>query len=558
MKLDSPGTIPAKANPSRPRTRAGALLPALLVFLLSLAMHAPFLGITPIAGTEGHRIFPAHEMVRSGWWTVPVLFGKPFLTKPPLHMWLIALSETITRHANVFTWRLPSAITGAALCAVVCLFGARWFGRVAGLIAGVCCAGMVTLWGQSQVADIDATNTLAAVLTALCGIELLVACPRRSWNWIIGAGLAFGATLMTKGPGGLPIVIGTWLWGAIVIVRERRVSAAAAARFLVPLAIGAGILTAYYFAAKASLRHHGLPEDWKGIEEGTSRLFATSITALAKSLAVIPTQLFAFALPVSLAIPLYFQRRFREAMDGRSRRIAAALLASVLISWGVCVISGMDNPRYGYPTLPPLCPLAGAVAVAMAGNALSRKSLRMTTIICALAYAAMAIILSVWSWRMSDANSLLPLLIGSTALALASALWMVGRVRVSWKAGWAFVPLILFSSMPFGVQRHVDRSATSGINTAQKLRQIVGAGSTVAVGGDITSKPETFYYAGVHVDFYPTRQQFMPANVPPGVWVVLDQGEHKRWLGKGAKLQHDQWLSRNGKTDYYVAWYPGT
>src|SRR5579864_6930781 len=89
---------------------------ALLVFLLSLAMHLPFLGITPIAGTEGHRIFPAHEMVRSGWWAVPVLFGRPFLTKPPLHMWLIAISEWVTGHGNVFVWRLPSALTGAVLC----------------------------------------------------------------------------------------------------------------------------------------------------------------------------------------------------------------------------------------------------------------------------------------------------------------------------------------------------------------------------------------------------------------------------------------------------------
>ena len=69
--------------------------PAIVIFLLGLAMHLPWLGISPIAGTEGHRIFPAHAMVQSGWWSVPMLFGQPLLSKPPLHHWLIALSETI-------------------------------------------------------------------------------------------------------------------------------------------------------------------------------------------------------------------------------------------------------------------------------------------------------------------------------------------------------------------------------------------------------------------------------------------------------------------------------
>ena len=78
----------------------------LLCFMLSFLMHLPWLGASPIGGTEGHRIFPAHDMVRTGWLLVPMLFGKPFLTKPPLHHWLIALSEVICGRGNVFVWRI--------------------------------------------------------------------------------------------------------------------------------------------------------------------------------------------------------------------------------------------------------------------------------------------------------------------------------------------------------------------------------------------------------------------------------------------------------------------
>src|SRR4051812_33424487 len=90
---------------------------ALLCFCLSLAMHLPWLGVMPIAGTEGHRIFPAHEMVRSHNWLVPMMFGRPFMTKPPLHHWLIATSESLLgtgksdvlvhpTDRDLFAWRL--------------------------------------------------------------------------------------------------------------------------------------------------------------------------------------------------------------------------------------------------------------------------------------------------------------------------------------------------------------------------------------------------------------------------------------------------------------------
>ena len=61
--------------------------------------------------------------------------------------------------------------------------------------------GMIAIWGQSQVADIDATNTLFAALTAMCGIELLIignksvipghTCGPVEAVWIFGAGLAW-------------------------------------------------------------------------------------------------------------------------------------------------------------------------------------------------------------------------------------------------------------------------------------------------------------------------------------------------------------------------------
>ena len=73
------------------RVAGGTALGATAIFLLTIACHLPLLGSAPLAGTEGHRVFPALNMVRTGDWLLPRLFGQLYLIKPPLHDWLIAI-----------------------------------------------------------------------------------------------------------------------------------------------------------------------------------------------------------------------------------------------------------------------------------------------------------------------------------------------------------------------------------------------------------------------------------------------------------------------------------
>ena len=208
--------------------RGSAWRVAGLMFVLCLLMNLPFLTLTPLAGTEGHRSLSGHGMVRSGQWLVPMLCGRPYLAKPPLHYWLIATSESLLRPggagvagpADLFAWRLPSAVNGGILAAVVCLFAWRWFGRAGGWVAGGCAVGMVALWGEHQVADLDSTNNLVSTLAALATVELLFAGPRRPGRWLLGSALAVAATLMTKGPAGFAILAGVWLWAAAAAVYE--------------------------------------------------------------------------------------------------------------------------------------------------------------------------------------------------------------------------------------------------------------------------------------------------------------------------------------------------
>ncbi|HET6249545.1 MAG TPA: glycosyltransferase family 39 protein [Tepidisphaeraceae bacterium] len=553
------------------------LAAALLCFVLSMAMHLPWLANTPIAGTEGHRIFPAHSMVQTHWWLVPMLFDKPFMTKPPLHHWLIALSEmasgggesfNVAGPKAMFFWRLPSAIAGALLCAAVCWFAGRWFGRTAGLISGLCAVGMIAIWGQSQVADIDSTNTLATVLAALCGVELLIAGTNNRGFWLVAASLAMGAMWLTKGPAGLPIVLGVWLWAAVLgfkgfrqerkgqdtggpPVPRRAHRVIAVACWLLPLLVGVAIFFGWAIAAKHSLHTHGMELDRRGVKEGTDRLLAKNPLALLVSLFWMLPQVVGFAVPMTLAVPLYFRADIRSIMSPANRRIATALTAATLISWGVCVIAGMSNPRYAYPTLMLLCPLSGAVAVAAVKIPRAAEWLRGIGIFTAVAFVIAALALAFLARKDVQFGKVL---VASSIIAALVAVISVRLLSRTWSGAWGLVILALATSIPFGIQRHYARTIDSGINVAAKLREIVG-NQKLAVCGAATSKPEAFFYAGIHPDFVPLYD-FNPKGVEPGTWVMLDQAEHKHWLKQpNSQLEQDRKICKWGKTEYYLAWY---
>ncbi len=527
---------------------------ALLCFVLSLAMHLPWIGITPLAGTEAHRVIPAIEMVRSHNWLLPILFGRPFLTKPPLHHWLIALSQILAGQGNLFVWRLPSAIAGALLCSVVCLFAARWFGRLAGLIAGVCVVGMVALWGQSQVADIDATNTLATTLAAFCGTESLIARPARRRLWIAMTALSLAATLMAKGTAGLPILLGVWICGIRSIRQQRGPRAWMDAEVWVPWAFALLVFGTWVALAKLYLAHRGLAVNAEAARNGVKFLHPSSAWGYLKSVFFMLPQAIAFALPMSAALLFHGDLFVRHMIPPAQRPIAATLARSVLISWAVCVAVGMTNPRYTYITYLPMCPLAGVAAVAAARLRSPANALRLMVFLTTIGLAIATVVLGCVSWRGTE---LKPLLAASGILGVICMAWTIRRRVARFSDAWGIVPLLLILSVPFGIQRHISRTRDSGINWVNVVQDAVGKDQIVAAGEMALWKPEIFYYAKqIRLEFHPYG--CVPRNVEPGRYVMLDQFELKRWQAEpGVRLEREKPLLRSGDMTYYVAWYAG-
>jgi 4-amino-4-deoxy-L-arabinose transferase-like glycosyltransferase len=75
----------------------------------------------------------AREMLRTGDWLNPRIYGVPFLDKPPLFFWLSAIVESVLGN-SVFALRLPAALCGALGAALVYHAAARR-GRLSGALA---------------------------------------------------------------------------------------------------------------------------------------------------------------------------------------------------------------------------------------------------------------------------------------------------------------------------------------------------------------------------------------------------------------------------------------
>ena len=138
----------------------------------------------------------SRNMLVSGDWVTARLDGIPYLEKPPLIYWTIALSYKIF---GVHDWsaRIPIVLSVLALCWVTAAFGVWAFGKRAGFYAGLCvgtCVGLF-LFTRILIPDVTLTFTTALAMWAfLRAIDEEEPHPR-FWAFLFAANLGAGLLL---------------------------------------------------------------------------------------------------------------------------------------------------------------------------------------------------------------------------------------------------------------------------------------------------------------------------------------------------------------------------
>ena len=195
------------ADAAGPVTPAATLRPAGAVRLRDLALIAlacaAFFGwrlghLPLIDPDEPFYTLSSREMLEAHDWMVPRIFGHPQFEKPAMVYWLMMASMSAFGR-NEGAARLPMAASATALAFAVYGFGARHFGRRAGLAAAVVLVTGVEVMVTSRMV---LTDTIFALFTGLACLAF--------WNgaqngaqqrrWWVAACLCAGLAVLTKGP----------------------------------------------------------------------------------------------------------------------------------------------------------------------------------------------------------------------------------------------------------------------------------------------------------------------------------------------------------------------
>ena len=178
---------------------------AVLIFL-GCAFSPPYL----MDDVDAVQAQIARNMLESGDWVTARLNGVPYLEKPPLKYWMIAVSYAIF---GVHDWaaRLPVVLSTVVLCWVTARFAAWAFGAREGLYAGLCLATCAGLFLFTRILIADVVVTLAITLSIWSVLRALDERERRPTLWALSFWASMGAGLLLKGLVAIVFPIGATL-----------------------------------------------------------------------------------------------------------------------------------------------------------------------------------------------------------------------------------------------------------------------------------------------------------------------------------------------------------
>jgi 4-amino-4-deoxy-L-arabinose transferase-like glycosyltransferase len=195
----SPDTLetPLGEEAVSPRFTQGLALALLLNALLVL----PLLGVQPLWQIDEGRIAEvAREMALSGDFVTPRIGELPFACYPPLSYWLMAGTGKLLGF-NEFAMRLPSALAGIGLIAVLASLARRLAGEKAALAAAVVLSTLPGFVIQQGFCRSDVLTIFLATLAFDRFVAWAEAPPAGRRNWDLALMYLFVSLgVLAKGP----------------------------------------------------------------------------------------------------------------------------------------------------------------------------------------------------------------------------------------------------------------------------------------------------------------------------------------------------------------------
>lgn len=166
-----------------------------ILTIAALFIYLVALGHVPLRDwDEGTYGIISREMYRSQNWIYPTAHGSPFLEKPPLVYWLIALSYSLGG-VSEWTTRLPLAIASALAVPLVYDIGKKIFGQqLPAIFSAVVYLTLLPVVRHGRLAMHDGISVTCFLFALWC----LLQGEKRRWYWL-GFGLGMGLLTLSKG-----------------------------------------------------------------------------------------------------------------------------------------------------------------------------------------------------------------------------------------------------------------------------------------------------------------------------------------------------------------------
>jgi 4-amino-4-deoxy-L-arabinose transferase-like glycosyltransferase len=318
------------------------------------AIYCARLTTLPIRGEETRRAEVATEILRTGDWIVPREQGVPFLSRPPLGSYPIALLEMLWGTGSLLAVRLPSVVATWLMTLIVYGYSRRFLEPLGALAAGFAFAttGMVLQLGR--LAETDALFTLFVGGSLLLWHWGYSSRWRRPWPWV--AGYLFAALgALTKGPQAPVYFLGSVV---LYLAWRREWRQLFSWSHAAGIAVFIGVVGAWQFP-------FWLATDWASVRaiwvsDVGLRFEDIGWMRSALHLLIYPVGVLICVLPWSPLLSAYLFRSFRERI-GAARPWATFLGVTLIVAFPTCWLVPGAKERYFMPLFPCLAPLIGLV-----------------------------------------------------------------------------------------------------------------------------------------------------------------------------------------------------
>lgn len=202
------------------RSRAGGGFVWVLLIAAVFAVAFELGRMDVVTDNEGQRATPPVEMVQTGDYVTPRINGIPYLVKPPLLYWAIAGVYRATGVISEMTARVPTAASAVVLALFLYAAVRRASGETAARLASLALIASPYVLDRARWANLDTPLTCALFIAVWAAYRAVRAETRRTRIvGTLGAGVAFGAALLLKGPPAALFFAMGWLACLVIATR---------------------------------------------------------------------------------------------------------------------------------------------------------------------------------------------------------------------------------------------------------------------------------------------------------------------------------------------------